>query len=585
MVLTLLEVALALLAVALAITTYRFWRSHLLHIRCVRLCHRIADELCQKQEPELVTERIFKAIIDHTNATIGILSLRSGKDSSNRVIQVHGLPDTTLTGGTSLGSDAGWLYPEESSIDQTRIVYSGLKDALWTSAGIRIGMNQNMICIPVSGPGDIDGLLQLVSSPGQMFTRQHLSDLSGAGFYLGAAIHNARLISTISRQRDAAEILYEIGLNISQFLDLDKVIEYAVEQGHRIMGSDLTWYLDRPDGTDKVLEIRKMAGTLHGEFETGNRIPISGRVSALLDPEQAPALASYLVFKDIHALSPSELFCDEQVYQQFKTLGIHSALIVPVRDKQGAKGLLCSFSRHIHTYHEFEINLMKRLSNHLLIALNTAQLHVNQQKLAVTEERKRLSDELHDNMSQVINGLSLELHSLVRRGRRHGVGEDLLQRLDHIGSVIQDAKASIREAIFELRLPEDNQLWKSLEQFSVAFERWHELEITTRLPSGELSLPLDLQREVLRIVQEMLWNTLRHSGVNRARLTGDYDHEENLIRIRVSDLGSGSDAASIERGQGMATMRSRAARLDGFLHVHTEAGKGLSITLEFPAHG
>jgi len=585
MVLTLLEIALALLAVALAVTTYRFWRSHLLHIRCVKLCHRIADELCRKQEPELVTERIFKAIIDHTNAAIGILSLRLEADNSNRVIQIHGLPDSTLTAGTSLGKNAGWLCPEESTIDQTRIIYSGLKDSLWTSANIRIGMNQNMICIPVSGPGDIDGLLQLVSSPGQVFTRQHLSDLSGAGFYLGAAIHNARLISTIRRQRDAAEILYEIGLNISQFLDLDKVIDYAVKQGHRIMESDLTWYLERPDGSDTVLKIRKMAGQLRGGFEPGNGVPISGQVSALLHPEQASPAASYLVFNDIHFLEPSELFCDKQVYRQFKALGIHSALIVPVRDKRGAKGLLCSFSRKKHAYHEFDINLMKRLSNHLLIALNTAQLHVNEQKLAVTEERKRLSDELHDNMSQVINGLSLELHSLVRRGRRYGVGEDLLQRLDHIGSVIQDAKASIREAIFELRLPEDNQLWKSLEEFTIAFERWHELEIATRLPSDELSLPLELQREVLRIVQEMLWNALRHSGVNRAQLTGDYDQGKNLVRVQVSDLGSGADVASIERGQGMATMRNRAARLDGRLRVHTEAEKGLCIALEFPAHG
>jgi len=90
---------------------------------------------------------------------------------------------------------------------------------------------------------------------------------------------------------------------------------------------------------------------------------------------------------------------------------------------------------------------------------------------------------------------------------------------------------------------------------------------------------------VLRIVQEMLWNTLRHSGVHQARLTGDYDQVKNLVRIQVSDLGSGSDAASIERGQGMATMRSRAARLNGHLSVHTEAEKGLSTTLEFPAHG
>jgi len=67
-----------------------------------------------------------------------------------------------------------------------------------------------------------------------------------------------------------------------------------------------------------------------------------------------------------------------------------------------------------------------------------------------------------------------------------------------------------RRLTFELRFPEDNQLWKSLNEFAIAFERWHELEVSIELPTSELSQPLELQREVLRIVQEMLWNTLRH---------------------------------------------------------------------------
>lgn len=581
---TLLEWALAIIIMALGAISYRFWRSHRLHLRCVKLCHRIANELCQKQEPELVTDRIFRAIIEHTNASIGILSLRSEEDASNRIIRAYGIPGNIISSGALLGSDPDFICRVDSNIDKPIIIYTGLKEAFWNATGIRLGLRQNMICIPVSGPGEINGMLQLVSSPGQAFTKQHQSDLGGAGSYLGAAIHNARLITTIGRQRDAAEILYEIGLNISRFLDLDKVINYAVKQARRIMESDLAWYLDCPDSRDGTLKIRNMAGELHGEFEPGYTIEISGQISKLLYPEQVDS-TSYLVLKDIHSLSLSELFCDKRVYQQFKTLGIHSALIIPVRDKLGTKGLLCSFAQKIDAYHEFDISLMKRLSNHLSIALHTAQQHVNEQKLAVTQERKRLSDELHDNMAQVINGLSLELHSLVRRGRRYGVSEELLHRLDHIGSGTQDAKAAIREAIFELRLPEDNELWKSLNEFSMAFERWHELEVSTSLPTIELSQPLELQREVLRIVQEMLWNSLRHSGVNQALLTGSYNPEENAIRIVVSDTGKGCDDAAIEGGQGMATMRSRATRLKGQLSVDTEAGSGLAIALEFPAHG
>jgi len=136
--LTLLESALAVLVIALGIISYRFWRSHRLHLRCVRLCHRIADELCQKQEPELVTDRIFKAIIEHTNATIGILSLRSGENDGNQVIRVHGLPGIVLSSGTSLGSGPGSICPIDSTLSNPRIFYAGLRDAFWTAAKINL---------------------------------------------------------------------------------------------------------------------------------------------------------------------------------------------------------------------------------------------------------------------------------------------------------------------------------------------------------------------------------------------------------------------------------------------------------------
>ncbi len=551
-----------------------------LHGRCVRLCRRIADELSQKQDPELVTERIFRVVIEHTNAMIGVLSFYSRGGDELQVIRVHGLGEDILPPGAVLDSAFGWKCPNREQRDKPVLLQEELRESLLKTARVELDSKQNMICIPVYGPGEIHGLLQLVSGAGQRFRKQHLTDLSGVGFYLGAAIHNARLIDTIQRQRDAAETLYEIGLTISRFLDLGSIIDYAVKQGHRVIMSDFTWFLESPLEQGADLTVKKVAGNGLEGYEPGRRIGLSKEVATLLQAKPANEAPSFVQLDNM-LTGGDKVFCEEAVYRDFFRHGINSALLVPVRNEHGAQGLLCSFARRSHAFGDWDLRFMQRLANQVLIAINTAQLHQQRRQLAVVQERERLSDELHDNMAQVINGVSLEIHALRKRGRGSGVGEDFLGQIDQIGERIADAKARIRHAVFELRLPDGQSLWSNLRDFCVSFERWHELEVISDLPEQALPLAQDGQREVLRIVQELLWNIRRHSGVDQARLQGRCIGADR-VRIVVGDLGRGADGETLQRGQGVATMRSRAARLDGTVSFDTMSGQGLTVSLEFP---
>lgn len=562
---------------------YRFWESHRLHSRCVKLCHRIADELIQEQQPELVTERIFQIVIEHTHSSVAILSLLSEQDSSLHVVRTHGLLKGHAEPGVRVEQVPGWNLLDNSIPDAPVIVKDRLAEALWITAQIRLGARQNMLCIPVFGPGDTRGLLQLVSSPGESFGKHHLSDLGGVGFYVGAAIHNAELIEALRQQRDSAEVLYDIGLNISRFLNLENIIDYAVDQGNRIMASDLTWYLEYLKDDERPLLIRKLSGETHGVFQVGDKMLLSGKAYELLSSLRTKQENSYIVLQDIGTMDASELFCDTSVYQKFLSLGIHSALIVPVGNKEGVKGFLCSFSQDICAYKQFEVRLMQRLANKVLIAVNTVQLNEDRRELARVEEREHLSDELHDNMAQVINGLSLELHTLSKIGARLGVGNEILSRLERLGTLVLDAKASIRQAIFELRLPAETHLWKNMTEFTRSFERWHELEVTTKFPTNDVQQPLQRQREILRILQEALWNIRKYSGVNQALVTGKYDEAANNIRIGIMDSGIGARPEILEQGQGIETMKNRAIRLGGNLTMEHLPGGGLQVNLEFPA--
>ena len=194
-----------------------------------------------------------------------------------------------------------------------------------------------------------------------------------------------------------------------------------------------------------------------------------------------------------------------------------------------------------------------------------------------------MSNDLHDNMSQVINGLSLELHSLNKIAGRNEDNEPILKRLKVIRGQLEEAKAKIREAIFELQIPDGSDLWENLQEFAERFEQWHNFQVNLNLPAEKLSLNIPQQREVLRIVQESLWNVRVHSGTSEASLTGHY-HPGEKIQIQVCDKGCGLGNEDFESGQGIAIMKNRVERLQGTLTLNSDSSGGAILSIEFPYH-
>ena len=92
--------------------------------------------------------------------------------------------------------------------------------------------------------------------------------------------------------------------------------------------------------------------------------------------------------------------------------------------------------------------------------------------------------------------------------------------------------------------------------------------------------------QVLRALQEMFSNALRHSGSDRIdfSLTGPSDGDRS-IAVEVRDHGRGFDPAATRAGaRGLTSLRSRAHRLGGELTIEP-AGPGTRVRLVFAAAG
>ena len=113
-----------------------------------------------------------------------------------------------------------------------------------------------------------------------------------------------------------------------------------------------------------------------------------------------------------------------------------------------------------------------------------------------------------------------------------------------------------------------------------------EMEVATELQvDGEHLTVLLFQS-----VRELLFNVIKHAGVNAAILRMTQD-DTGLLWIVVSDQGAGFDLHTIEEASdqvdqfGLFTVRERLTLLGGRLEISSAPGRGTTITMIVPPQG
>lgn len=231
--------------------------------------------------------------------------------------------------------------------------------------------------------------------------------------------------------------------------------------------------------------------------------------------------------------------------------------------------------------------LVETFALHAGLAIQQAQLHDQVRRLAIVDERERISRDLHDSSIQAIYAQTLRLDDVPDL-----VGEDpdearrrVDEAIDALHAVIND----IRSFIFGLRpvLLESGDIADGLEQLATELRRSSgvEVSVTTAPGAGDVGdLPIDVVVELLAVTREALSNVARHAGAERASVRLDGSPTE--LRLAISDDGHGFDVdRPIARGHlGLANMRTRVAGLSGTLNIDSDAA-GTRIIVSLPRPG
>lgn len=214
-----------------------------------------------------------------------------------------------------------------------------------------------------------------------------------------------------------------------------------------------------------------------------------------------------------------------------------------------------------------------------------AELQEQQRQLAVMAERDRIARELHDGISQSLFYANVKLGE-AERHLEAGALEAAARALAEGREAIRLSHDDVRQAIFNLRVAAvaGPNLADALAAHVEEFRRQTGLEVSLDL-SGLDGRRLTPQAagEVLRILQEALWNVRKHARAHR--VTVSCRPAPGGLSFAVADDGCGLPPTAGRSGFGLQIMQQRARAVGGELAVHSAPGAGTRVELLVPWPG
>ena len=197
-------------------------------------------------------------------------------------------------------------------------------------------------------------------------------------------------------------------------------------------------------------------------------------------------------------------------------------------------------------------------------------------------ERKRIARELHDDISQKLALLSMELAQANRNV--NGSPEVTKAHLEEIRQHCSEIAKDIQSLSHQLHYSKLDYLGLvgALKGFCREFGKQYEVGIDFKDENVPRQLPRNISLCLFRVAQEALHNAVKYSGTReytvRLSATGDE------LRLVVGDGGAGFDVAAAMRNQGLGlvSMQERMHLVNGHFHVESEPGEGTTIVATVP---
>jgi signal transduction histidine kinase len=282
--------------------------------------------------------------------------------------------------------------------------------------------------------------------------------------------------------------------------------------------------------------------------------------------------------------------------------GLRAFVSVPLRAKDRVLGVLNIASHQRRKYTNDDVYFLYAIGDQLGIAIEHARLYerlrnarerlrklARQNLVAEEDERRRIARELHDETSQSLSGIALQLQALIEMsGMPDKPSSEFVSGLKKVQALTVQVHNEVSRLISNLHpaLLDTLGLVPALRQYAETRLQPLGIEVSVETRGKERRFPPDVEAALFRFIQGAVGNVAQHSNADHVTILLEYRPDEFIMK--VSDNGQGFDVSEITdveesgRGRGLFSMRERIGFLSGKSGIESEIGKGTTVWASIP---
>lgn len=272
-------------------------------------------------------------------------------------------------------------------------------------------------------------------------------------------------------------------------------------------------------------------------------------------------------------------------YTHFLTPGwprLDAAQLLPMPNGDDQGVLVVGWADDHPDERDLDPELPQRFVDQAALVLQMAHIKDGQRRLAVLEDRDRISRDLHDVVIQRLYAVGLGLEQAIATSRDQRVLTAVSTAVDGIDDTILD----LRRTIFGLTHGDSDSPDVRTVLQRLVDEASHLLRFQPRLTiSGPVATQVsgEVRQNLIAVAGEILSNVVQHAQATA--VTMDIAADADFVTLTVMDNGRGYDTEDDAQGNGLRNIGRRAELLGGMADLRSEPGQGTTIVWKVPGGG
>lgn len=273
-----------------------------------------------------------------------------------------------------------------------------------------------------------------------------------------------------------------------------------------------------------------------------------------------------------------QILISEQKRKQNRNFLIGSLLFIILGGTIGIQTLKNSKRKRKLAEQQNELEYQKNLTLLKEQELTTINAMVHGQE----KERKRIAEDLHDNLGSVLATLKLHFDNLKINREKKKIDQNKL--FDKTENLIDEAYLKVRRIAHAKNagVIANQGLLIAIKMMAEKISSADKIQIEVIDFGLNKRLENNLEISIFRIVQELITNIIKHAEAQNSTI--NISQFENILNIIIEDDGKGFDVNKVDLkdGMGIKSIRTRIQHLKGTFEVDSSINKGTSVIINIP---